>query len=74
MPKELIAKIIIVAGIFLVLFGGLLLIVNKIPGIGKLPGDICITRKNFAFYFPIATSIIISLILSLILYLLSKRQ
>jgi uncharacterized protein HemY len=46
----------------------------KIPFLGRLPGDIFIQKKNFTFYFPLATSVIISLILSLVLYLISKMQ
>jgi hypothetical protein len=44
-----------------------------IPFIGKLPGDIVIQKKNVTFYFPVATSIILSVILSLIFYLLSRK-
>jgi len=73
MDKYILAKIIIGTGIFLILVGGLIFLVGKIPGIGKLPGDIYISKKNFTFYFPLATCIIISLVLSLIFYLLSKR-
>jgi hypothetical protein len=47
-------------------------LVGKVPWIGKLPGDIYIKRENFTFYFPLATSIVISIILSLILWLLRK--
>ena len=73
MSKYFLAKIVIGTGILLILFGGILLLVGKIPGIGKLPGDIYISKKNFTFYFPMTTSIIVSLFLSLIFYLLSKR-
>ncbi|HEX2963177.1 MAG TPA: DUF2905 domain-containing protein [Ignavibacteriales bacterium] len=66
------AKIIIFAGIALVIFGLVLLFAGKIPFIGRLPGDIYIQRKNFTFYFPLATSILLSIIISLILYFLRK--
>ena len=66
-------KILIFFGIIMVVVGGLFLVGNKIPFIGRLPGDIAIQKKNFTFYFPITTSIIISIILSLIMWLLSKR-
>jgi hypothetical protein len=62
------SKFLIVAGIMLVLFGMLLSL-----GFKGLPGDISIKRENFSFYFPLATSILLSIILSLILYLLSRR-
>lgn len=45
---------------------------SRIPFLGKLPGDILIQKKNFTFYFPLATSIIVSVVLSLILYLISR--
>lgn len=66
------AKTIIVLGIVLVLAGLILLLVQKLPFIGKLPGDIVIKRENFTFYFPLTTSVLISIIVSLILYLVSK--
>lgn len=66
-------KILIILGIIIVAVGGLFLFGNKIPFIGRLPGDIVVHRKNFHFYFPLTTSIIISIILSLIMWLLSKR-
>ncbi len=67
-----IGKILIFAGIVIVGVGILLILGPKIPWLGRLPGDIIIEKKNFKFYFPITTSIIISVILSLILYLLRK--
>lgn len=67
-----IGKILIFFGIVIVLLGALLLFFDKIPFIGKLPGDIYIKRKNFTFYFPIVTSILLSIIISLILYFLKK--
>ncbi|MBI3804283.1 MAG: DUF2905 domain-containing protein [Nitrospirae bacterium] len=66
-------RILIFFGIFLALVGGGVLLAGKIPGLGRLPGDILIQRKNFTFYFPIATSILLSVVLSLIFWLLSKR-
>ncbi len=65
-------KLMIFAGIFLLVLGALFFFGDKIPFIGKLPGDIYIKKKNFTFYFPIVTSILISLIISLILYLFRK--
>lgn len=41
-------------------------------GLGRLPGDIVIERENFHFYFPVATSIIVSIILSAVLWLLNR--
>jgi hypothetical protein len=67
-----IGKILIFGGIFLLLLGVLFFFGDKIPFLGKLPGDIYIKRKNFTFYFPIVTSILLSLLISLIIYLFKK--
>jgi hypothetical protein len=68
-----IAKTLIIFGIVLILLGGLLFFSNRIPFLGKLPGDIFIQRKNFSFYFPLATSFLISVILSLFFWLWPRR-
>jgi hypothetical protein len=67
------AKIIIIIGSITVLMGVVLLFVGKIPGVGKLPGDIFIKKDSFSFYFPITTSIIVSIVLSLFFYFFGKR-
>ena len=61
-----ISKILILAGFLIILIGFLLNLSNKFFNLGKLPGDIIINKKNFKFYFPITTSIIISIILTLL--------
>ena len=68
-----IAKMLMMIGAVLMLVGLSVYIFGKVPGIGKLPGDILIKKDNFTFYFPVATSILISLILSLILFLWNRR-
>ncbi|MFQ5960648.1 MAG: DUF2905 domain-containing protein [Candidatus Methylomirabilales bacterium] len=67
------AKLLILFGIVLAVLGGLLLVVGKIPFIGRLPGDFYIQRGNFTFYFPLATSIVISILLTLIFSLFTRR-
>lgn len=66
------AKMIILTGVILVVIGLVMLVIPKLPFLGKLPGDLLIKRKNVTLYFPLATSIIVSVIISLILYLLGK--
>ena len=66
------AKGIILLGVVLIVVGLLLLVFQKVPFLGRLPGDFLIKREKFTFYFPLATSIIISLLISLVLYLFSK--
>jgi hypothetical protein len=68
-----IGKTLIIFGVILIGLGILLAFVHKIPFLGRLPGDILIQKKNFTFYFPIMTSILISIILSLIFWLWSRR-
>lgn len=64
-------KILITIGAILVIVGIILFLGGKF-GIGHLPGDIILKRGNFTFYFPLMTSIIISLILTIILWLFRK--
>ncbi len=65
-------KMLILLGVFIIVIGVLLLIGEKIPWVGKLPGDIVIKKEKFTFYFPIATSIVISIILTLLFALFRK--
>jgi len=66
-------KMLILLGLVLALLGGLLLLAGRIPFLGRLPGDIIIRRENWSFYFPLTTSIVISLLLTLLLSLFSRR-
>jgi hypothetical protein len=65
-------KSLIVIGLVVALIGVLLSFAGRIPWLGRLPGDIYVKRENFTFYFPLATSIIVSLLLSFILWLFRK--
>jgi hypothetical protein len=70
-------RLLVVAGVLLVLLGGLLVLVGslggKVPFLGRLPGDIHIERGNWSFYFPVTTSIILSLILTFVLNVFFRR-
>lgn len=73
-------KLIIVMGVGLVILGLLISLLGKLPSegnglgwLGKLPGDLLIKRDRFTFYFPLTTSLIISLVGSLLLYFFMKR-
>ena len=70
-------KILLGVGVIMVLLGTILLLAGslsgKVPWIGRLPGDIYIERGNFRFYFPLATSILLSLVVTLVLMLLGRR-
>lgn len=65
-------RILILVGIALILVGLLMTIGNKLPWIGKLPGDIIIKKDHFSFYFPLTSSIIVSVILTLLLYIFRR--
>jgi hypothetical protein len=64
-------KILIITGAAIIVLGVAFLFIDKIPLIGKLPGDILVKRQNFTLYFPLATSIIFSIIISLILLVIN---
>jgi hypothetical protein len=69
-------KLLLGLGGVLLLIGALLVFAGRIPGLGmlgRLPGDIYIKRENFSFYFPLTTSILVSIILSLVLWLTFRR-
>jgi hypothetical protein len=73
MPGNGLGKLLIVCGGILIIVGAAIVLLGKIPWLGRLPGDIYIERRNFTFFFPLTTSILISVILSLLVYLLSRR-
>lgn len=65
MNMQYFAKIIIILGIGMVIFGVLLYLGGKL-GFGRLPGDIYVKKGNFTFYFPIVTCILASIIMTII--------
>lgn len=68
-----VGKIFVYVGIFLIVFGLLFQGMEKWLGLGRLPGDIYVKKGPVTFYFPLATSLLISLILSLLLSLFWRR-
>ncbi|MBZ4654349.1 MAG: hypothetical protein JG781_1690 [Peptococcaceae bacterium] len=66
-------KILLGIGAFLFFMGLLFLLLGKFTGLGRLPGDIYYNKGNFTFYFPLATSLLISLILTVLLNLFFRR-
>lgn len=67
-------KLLIIVGVILVIAGLIISFGERIPFLGKLPGDIKIERENFKLYFPVVTSIVISILLSLILYIINRMK
>lgn len=72
MGLQQIGTTLIAIGLLLVVVGIALVVAPSIPFLGRLPGDILIKRDGFTFYFPIATSILLSALLSLLLWVLSR--
>ena len=66
------AKMIIGIGIFLIIVGGLMLLLGNV-GLGKLPGDILLKKENFTFYFPLVSGLLISLVLTVIFNLFFRH-
>lgn len=68
-----IGKLLIVFGLLIALVGVALVLVGRVPWVGRLPGDIYIQRGNWTFYFPLATSLLLSVVLTLLFWLLGRR-
>ncbi|MCD6165593.1 DUF2905 domain-containing protein [candidate division KSB1 bacterium] len=66
-------RLLIFLGIIIIFVGALFSLLGKVPFLGKLPGDILIQKKNFTFYFPLVTCILLSLVLSLLLHLFFRK-
>jgi len=64
---EGIGKIIIIAGVIMVVLGLILAFGSHMPFLGKLPGDILIRKNGISFYFPVVTFLLLSVILTLII-------
>ena len=69
---EGIGKLLVIAGLIIAFFGIAIILGPKIPFFGRLPGDIYFKKQNFSLYFPITTSLLISLLLSFIFYLFKR--
>jgi hypothetical protein len=68
-----IGKILLIIGLVIAGIGVLFLLGGKIPWIGRLPGDFYYKGKHFTFYFPLATSIVVSIILTIIVMFISRK-
>lgn len=68
-----IGKTLVISGLILAVVGGIFMLGGKLSWFGRLPGDIYIEKKGVSFYFPITTSVVISLIVSVIFILLRRR-
>jgi hypothetical protein len=68
-----IGRLLILAGIMAIAIGVVLLFLPRIPWLGRLPGDIVVQRERVTFYFPIVTSIVVSIVLTILLNLFFRR-
>ena len=66
-----VSRILIVAGVILLLAGLAWPVLARL-GLGRLPGDIMVERGNFRFYFPLATSLVVSVVLTLLFWLFRR--
>ena len=67
-----IGKLLLILGISLSIMGLIFIFGSKVPGLGRLPGDIFIKKENVTFFFPIVTCILISIVVTLILSLFRR--
>ena len=68
-----IGKTLVLFGIVLIAVGVLVQLFHKIPWIGRLPGDFSVKKENMSLYFPLTTSLLISLVLTLLLNLFGRK-
>lgn len=66
-------RTLIVLGAVLLLAGIVVSLAGRVPWLGRLPGDIVYKRNNFTFYFPVATSLLLSLVLTVVMWLINRR-
>lgn len=64
------ARMLMLFGVVLLVVGGLLLLAGRLPGLGRLPGDIIVQRDGFSLYVPLATMLLLSIVLTILLNLL----
>jgi hypothetical protein len=66
-------RTLIIIGLMLVVAGVLVSVLGRFTSIGRLPGDIVVRRSNYTFYFPIVTSILLSVFLTALFWLFGRR-
>lgn len=66
-------RMLVVMGLVIAVVGVVLLLAGRVAGVGRLPGDIYVERGNWTFYFPLGTSVVLSLLLTLVLWLIGRR-
>lgn len=74
-PLGTLGRTLLALGALLAVAGVVLILAERFPGlrIGRLPGDVAIERERWRFYFPLGTSILVSVVLTLLLWLFGRR-
>ncbi len=68
-----VGRSLVIVGAVIAVVGIVLMLAGRVPWIGRLPGDIYIRRGNWSLYFPLATSLLLSVILTLMFWLIGRR-
>jgi membrane protein implicated in regulation of membrane protease activity len=66
-------KTLVVIGLVMTAVGIVLMLAGRVPWLGRLPGDIYVQRGNWSFYFPVVTSLVLSVLLTLLFWLFGRR-
>jgi hypothetical protein len=66
-------KTLVVIGVVIAVVGLVLMLAGRVPWLGRLPGDIYIQRGNWSFYFPVVTSLVLSVLLTVLFWLFGRR-
>ncbi|HVP06855.1 MAG TPA: DUF2905 domain-containing protein [Candidatus Acidoferrum sp.] len=72
MPQ--VGKILIIVGALIIVAGLVMMFADRVPFLGKLPGDIHIKRGNFTIYFPVVTMLVVSILLTVLLNLFGRGR
>ncbi|OGC06845.1 hypothetical protein A2526_05410 [candidate division WOR-1 bacterium RIFOXYD2_FULL_36_8] len=73
MALEGLARLLIYIGVGLVMLGGFLLLMARIPWFGNLPGDIALKREGWTLYIPVTSMIIVSIVLTFIINIVFRK-
>lgn len=73
MKVEHVARYLIIFGVVLIAVGGVLMLAGKLPWLGRLPGDFAYKGRRVTFYFPLTTSVILSILLTILLNIFFRR-
>jgi hypothetical protein len=68
-----VGRALVVMGLVVALVGVVLMVAGRVSWLGRLPGDLYIQRGNWSFYFPLATSVVVSVLLTVVFWLIGRR-